>query len=264
MDAQVNMDLDSIIAANKASRSAGAGSGSGSRSGRGRRGGNGGNSNANDAPKNSGRGGDRERDRPARGGNRDRDAPSSAPARSGPLTTGSTKISVANLDPNVTESDLELLFNRVGRVKRVQLFFDRNGRSQGTAQVVYASKPDAAAAIAQYNGVTLDGRAMRIELVVAASALDKTIVTAAAPAPRRGGGDRDRNNNNNRDRDSRPAPSAPKEGSGRRRTGRPGRSGKSADKPAKEAPKSATDLDSELMAYMSGAAAAGGDAMQTD
>ena len=43
--------------------------------------------------------------------------------------------------------------------------FDQNGRSKGTAEVILARRQDAVQAIKTYNGVKLDGRPLRIELV---------------------------------------------------------------------------------------------------
>ena len=43
--------------------------------------------------------------------------------------------------------------------------FDQNGRSKGTAEVILARRQDAMQAIKTYNGVKLDGRPLRIELV---------------------------------------------------------------------------------------------------
>ena len=57
------------------------------------------------------------------------------------------------------------LFSQVGAVKKAGLNFDQNGRSKGTAEVILARRQDAVQAIKTYNGVKLDGRPLRIELV---------------------------------------------------------------------------------------------------
>ncbi|KNE66523.1 hypothetical protein AMAG_19587 [Allomyces macrogynus ATCC 38327] len=177
--AQVTMDLDSIIAANRASRNssapAPAASSGGDDSRRRRRGGR----DRRDA------GGDAmmvdrsERDRPAppSSRNNDRGRPTALMSASAAAAAAaaSAKISVTNLDRGVTEDDLRELFKRIGRVKSVQLYYDKNGRSQGTAHIHYQAKADAAKAIAQYNNVTLDGRPMQIEFVVAPNDLERQV-----------------------------------------------------------------------------------------
>lgn len=50
-------------------------------------------------------------------------------------------------------------------MKSAGLNFDQNGRSKGTAEVVLARRQDATQAIKTYNGVKLDGRPLKIELV---------------------------------------------------------------------------------------------------
>ncbi|ORZ31844.1 hypothetical protein BCR44DRAFT_1463532 [Catenaria anguillulae PL171] len=128
MEAQLSMDLDSIIAANKASRRSQQASKGNSNGGRGARGG----------------AGRADRDRPA--------ARNSAPAYN---TRQQQPTPVPSLSRRARPR-LEL-FGRTGRIKKVQLFYDRNGKSTGTGHVQYASKEDALAAIKRYNGVQLDG-----------------------------------------------------------------------------------------------------------
>jgi THO complex subunit 4 len=53
----------------------------------------------------------------------------------------------------------------VGRVKKSGLNFNEHGKSKGTAEVIYASRADALKAIKTYNGVKLDGKPLRIDLV---------------------------------------------------------------------------------------------------
>lgn len=53
------------------------------------------------------------------------------------------------------------LFKRIGRVQRLQLRYDRAGRSEGTAYVTYDSKDDALEAIRQFDGANANGAISR-------------------------------------------------------------------------------------------------------
>ncbi|XP_010068886.2 THO complex subunit 4B [Eucalyptus grandis] len=76
-----------------------------------------------------------------------------------------TKLYVSNLDYDVTNEDIMLLFSDVGVVERCGVHYDRSGRSKGTAEVIFARHSDALAAIKRYNNVQLDGKPMKIEIV---------------------------------------------------------------------------------------------------
>ncbi|KAI9222474.1 hypothetical protein BC828DRAFT_378351 [Blastocladiella britannica] len=261
MDAQLSMDLDSIIAANQAAKKRAqpakkqqqdkqqSGSGRGSRGG------------AGGASSSSGGGGGRDRDR---GASRASGAPRQQQQQQA-LTTGSFKITISNLDGGVTEADLKTLFDRVGRVKRVQLFYNKTGKSQGTAQISFHSKEDSLAAVSRYNNVSLDGKPMHIEML-----MDPSNLALAATAPKKpaGGNQAAAGNGRNRTTSNRGGRDGSARDGGRTRgargTGRSGGAG-GASKPERAAPKTQEDLDRELSEYMSAGAPAGaGDAMMTD
>ncbi|KAM5556304.1 THO complex subunit 4A [Rosa sericea] len=78
---------------------------------------------------------------------------------------GSTKLYISNLDYDVTNRDIELLFSEVGELERHSIHHDKSGRSKGTAEVVYKNHSDALAAIERYNNQHLDGKKVEIKLV---------------------------------------------------------------------------------------------------
>ena len=77
----------------------------------------------------------------------------------------STATPFLRLSPFQPQPKNQELFAQVGQVKSAGLNFDQNGRSKGTAEVVLARRQDATQAIKTYNGVKLDGRPLKIELV---------------------------------------------------------------------------------------------------
>ncbi|XP_028550669.1 THO complex subunit 4C isoform X2 [Dendrobium catenatum] len=78
---------------------------------------------------------------------------------------GGTKLYISNLDYGVSNEDIKELFSKVGDLKRSATHFDRNGRPSGSAEVVYARRSDAIAAVKRYNNVQLDGKPMKIEII---------------------------------------------------------------------------------------------------
>ncbi|MED6159850.1 hypothetical protein PIB30_045991 [Stylosanthes scabra] len=76
-----------------------------------------------------------------------------------------TKLYVSNLDHGVTNEDIRELFAELGELKRYAVHYDKNGHQSGSAEVVYARRSDAFAALKRYNNVLLDGKPMKIEIV---------------------------------------------------------------------------------------------------
>jgi len=80
-------------------------------------------------------------------------------------TARPAKLLISNLDFNVSEDDIRELYSPFGETRRLVMNYDRSGRSLGTAEIVYKNRADAMKAMQKYNGVPLDGKAMRLEVV---------------------------------------------------------------------------------------------------
>lgn len=80
------------------------------------------------------------------------------------IETGA-KLYISNLDYGVSNEDIKELFSEIGQLKRCTVHYDRNGRPSGSAEVFFARRSDAMAALKRYNNVHLDGKAMKIEIV---------------------------------------------------------------------------------------------------
>ena len=76
-----------------------------------------------------------------------------------------SKIYVGNLSFSTTEDELKTLFAQAGTVVSVALIKDRDsGRSKGFAFVEMGNQTEAQAAIAKFNGYSLDGRELKISI----------------------------------------------------------------------------------------------------
>jgi RNA recognition motif-containing protein len=85
------------------------------------------------------------------------------------------KLYVGNLSFQTTENDLQDLFSQAGTVESCRIITDRDtGRSRGFGFVEMSSKAEGQAAIDQFAGRELDGRALT--------------VNEAKPQENRGGG----------------------------------------------------------------------------
>ncbi len=96
------------------------------------------------------------------------------------VKTMSTKLYVGNLSFETSKEDLQEMFAKAGTVESVSLIEDREtGRSRGFGFVEMSTKEEGAAAIQQFNGKDLGGRALN--------------VNEAKPREDRGGGGGGRN-----------------------------------------------------------------------
>ncbi|KAG0130685.1 hypothetical protein HOY82DRAFT_486445 [Tuber indicum] len=78
-----------------------------------------------------------------------------------------SKIIVSNLPFDVSEAMIKEYFTKVvGPIKRCVITYGPNGHSRGIATVEFSRSSDAATAAQKYNGVEVDRRPMKVELVV--------------------------------------------------------------------------------------------------
>jgi len=80
---------------------------------------------------------------------------------------GGAKLVIGNLDYGVSEADLKELFGEFGQILEATINYDISGRSLGKADLTFARRSSAQAAIAKYSGIPLDGRPMDIQWATA-------------------------------------------------------------------------------------------------
>ncbi|MEI6085816.1 MAG: RNA-binding protein [Verrucomicrobiota bacterium] len=74
-----------------------------------------------------------------------------------------TKLFVGNLSFNTTEGDILDLFKQAGSVSSCELIMDKfTNKSRGFAFVTMGTQEEATAAVTQFNGKELDGRALTV------------------------------------------------------------------------------------------------------
>uniref|UniRef100_A0A7S4B9A4 RRM domain-containing protein n=2 Tax=Chrysotila carterae TaxID=13221 RepID=A0A7S4B9A4_CHRCT len=135
----------------------------------------------------------------------------------------------------------------IGEIKSAEVVMAPNGKSRGFAFVVYKRKIDAQKAIDTYNGVPLDGKPLKINVVQSGPATSAAAVRISAPAA---GGRGGRTVTVGAQPMARPR--APSRGSARGGRGAGGRGrGRGRGKAPEEKP-SMEDLDKDLEMYRAG------------
>lgn len=201
-----------------------------------------------------------------------------ASTRYQPSTTPTSRLKVQGLHFEVTQQELESLFGEIGPVEKLFLKYDRSGRPTGEAIVQYTTAHDATRAKEEYDGANAKGQPITITF---------EFVRGPGPARFNGGAVQGNGNGSLQSRIStdlltrmggggRPqppanaptgpsrlstqnAPTGPAATTRGRGAGARGRGGSRAVAPrggraaagTRSTPKTATDLDAELEAFMS-------------
>lgn len=165
----------------------------------------------------------------------------------------------------MSERELETLFVQIGPLENLpSIYFDRSGRSRGTARLSYTTEDHAAKAVEAFNGALAKGQEIKVEfdyqkdpIVIEPGSLlarlqedplRKSFQTRPSTQPPRDAPREPRSHRGG-------APSGPTRGGGGARGGGAGRGGKAA-------PKTSDDLDKELEDFMSAPAAVVGEGVQ--
>ncbi|ORY56057.1 mlo3-like protein [Pseudomassariella vexata] len=183
--------------------------------------------------------------RPPRGA-----APKQAPAKA-IGGNGESKVVVSNLPKDVNEGQIKEYFNSsVGHIKRVELSYGPNGVSRGIASVTFVKADGAQNAFTALNGLLVDNRPIKIEIVVSAAKAAEIIPPTKTLAER---------TSQPKSQPKSAAPNRKKETAvrgGGASGARGGRGGKKEARPrnGRPAKKTAEELDSEMADYFDSAA----------
>jgi len=94
------------------------------------------------------------------------------PAGGASASAQPSKIVVSGLPYDVNEAQIKEYFSKsVGQVKKVSLQYNQNGQSRGIADISFNKPGVAAKAAKELNGMLVDKRPMKIEVVVEASSV---------------------------------------------------------------------------------------------
>ncbi|KAI9810674.1 MAG: hypothetical protein M1827_006133 [Pycnora praestabilis] len=197
-------------------------------------------------------GGVKKNTKPARGSGK-------AAVPTGPAgRSGEGKIMVSNLPPDVNEAQIKEYFAKaVGPVKKAMIAYDSFGKHRGVATVIFHKASSATDALSQH-GLLVDEKPMRIEVVYDAS-------QAPPPAPVKGLGERIAQPKSQ----PKPATAAKAATNGTRgastRGGTErGRGAKRGRNAGRAKPKTAEELDAEMVDYFDANATNGNASAGTD
>ncbi|GMK57321.1 hypothetical protein CspeluHIS016_0401550 [Cutaneotrichosporon spelunceum] len=152
-------------------------------------------------------------------------AAAAAPAGAKPVTADATKIIISNLPTDVTEPQVrDLMQSTVGPVRTLHMAYTANGKSSGSATVIFKNRGDANKAHSTYHNRMVDNqRPMKVEIAIDPNAVASSLAARVAAVPA-----------------AKPASRSSSAPRGRRAP---------RARPPRPAKKSAEDLDAEMEAY---------------
>jgi len=166
-----------------------------------------------------------------------------SPAQAGPAR-GESKVIVSNLPKDVSEQQIKEYFvQSVGPIKRVELSYGPNSQSRGIANVSFREADGASKAFQKLNGLLVDGRPIKIEIVVGAAQADKILPAAKTLA--------ERTSQPKNQPKSQPKSAATDKKAAAAKGGKPAKKGRGRS--ARPAKKTAAELDSEMADYFESA-----------
>jgi len=159
----------------------------------------------------------------------------------------SNKIVVSGLPLDVTQDQIKEYFQKqVGPVRRVDIRYNQNGSSRGIADIIFSKPESATKAAKDLNGMLVDKRPMKIEVVMDAGSVPEQ-------APSRSLGERVAANPKAQPKSATntkvSANGAPKGGRAAAGRGAKPKRGRNAGRPK---PKTAEELDAEMTDYFGG------------
>lgn len=94
------------------------------------------------------------------------------PAGKGAGLTGESKIMVSNLPKDVSEAQIKEYFQQaIGQVKKVEISYGPGGVSRGLAHVTFHHADGASKAFSTLNGLLIDNRPVKVEVIIASADL---------------------------------------------------------------------------------------------
>ncbi|XP_065181709.1 THO complex subunit 4-like [Sycon ciliatum] len=181
---------------------------------------------------------------------RPRGAAAAVGGGAGGAAASSGHIIISNLDFQVSDGDLNELFGEFGQIKKARVHFDASGKSQGSADVIFARYQDAMRALQKYNGVPLDGREMRIMIASGPSQMMSPPRTQYSPGRGGRGGQQRSGYSGRSNAATRGSGGGGRGGRFQRRGGRGGNAGGGRGAPAQRS-MTKEQLDAEIDAYHS-------------